>query len=100
MRTNTYKLANVARPGQYVSLANGNIVGHSDQPGVMIEVQSILLTNSYGFPRLSLNAFLQWFAMFHEGGLATFQAVRKGEVCDEYIYFDPNTLSLTCSNNP
>jgi hypothetical protein len=26
--------------------------------------------------------------MFHEGGLATFQAVRNDEICDEYIYFD------------
>jgi hypothetical protein len=34
--------------------------------------------------------------MFHEGGLATFQAVRNDEVCDEYIYFDTNvSLSLS-----
>lgn len=38
MRTGTYKLANVARPGQYVSLVDGNIVGHSEEPGIMIEV--------------------------------------------------------------
>ncbi|KIK49068.1 hypothetical protein CY34DRAFT_774497 [Suillus luteus UH-Slu-Lm8-n1] len=78
MRTDTYKLANVAYAGRYVSLVNGNIVGHSEEPGIMIE----------------------WFPMFHEGGLATFQAVRNDEVCDEYIYFDTNTRSLTCSDNP
>lgn len=78
MHTGTYKLANVARPGQYVSLVDGNIVGHSEEPGIMIE----------------------WFAMFHEGELATFQAVRNGEILEEYIYFDSNTRSLTCSKNP
>lgn len=76
--TKTYKLASAARPGRYVSLDDGKIVGHSDGPGVMTE----------------------WFATFHEGGMATFQAVRNGKVCDEYIYFNPNTLSLTCSDNP
>lgn len=78
MRTDTYKLANVAYPGRYVSLVNGNIVGHSEEPGIIIE----------------------WFPMFHEGGLATFQAVRNDEICDEYIYFDTHTRSLTCSDNP
>jgi hypothetical protein len=36
--TTVYKLANVAYPGRYVSLVNGNIVGHSEESGVMIEV--------------------------------------------------------------
>lgn len=77
MRTGTYKLANVARPGQYVSLVDGNIVGHSEEPGIMIE----------------------WFAMFHEGELATFQAVRNGEILEEYIYFDSNvSCSLACKD--
>jgi len=36
--TKTYKLASAARPGRYVSLNDGKIVGHSDEPGVMTEV--------------------------------------------------------------
>ncbi|KAG1743094.1 hypothetical protein EDB19DRAFT_1827484 [Suillus lakei] len=65
MFTGIYKLTSVARPGRYVSLVDGKIVGHSEESKLMIE-----------------------FTTFHEGELATFQAVRNGEVCDEYIYFD------------
>ncbi|KAG2346835.1 hypothetical protein BDR05DRAFT_959004 [Suillus weaverae] len=77
MPTGIYKLISVACPVRYVSLVNDNIVGHSEESGIMTE----------------------WFAKF-EGGTATFQAVRDGKICDEYIHFDRNTQSLTRSNKP
>ncbi|KAG1738902.1 uncharacterized protein EDB91DRAFT_1082606 [Suillus paluster] len=81
MLTGTYKLNSVARPGQYIALVDGNIVGHSNRlPGVMIE----------------------WRVTFHEGvtGAATFQPIRDGQVSDEYIYFDKGNQSLIPSNKP
>ncbi|KAG1776607.1 hypothetical protein EV702DRAFT_1045947 [Suillus placidus] len=68
MPTGIYKLISVACPVRYVSLVNDNIVGHSEESGIMTE----------------------WYVKFSEGDIATFQAVRDGKVCDEYIYFDGN----------
>ncbi|KAG2362194.1 hypothetical protein BDR07DRAFT_1461023, partial [Suillus spraguei] len=78
MHANIFKLQSAARPPQYIYLTKGNTVGHSDEPGVMIE----------------------WFTSFHEGRSATFKAACNGAECGEYIYFDSNTRSLTCSDNP
>ncbi|KAG2067768.1 hypothetical protein BDR04DRAFT_1104527 [Suillus decipiens] len=77
MPTAIYTLKSIARPSQYVSLTDDNIVGHSAEPGVMIE----------------------WFAKFHES-VVTFQAVRNGRITDDYIYFDSDTRSLIRSSNP
>ncbi|KAG2067767.1 hypothetical protein BDR04DRAFT_1104523 [Suillus decipiens] len=73
-----FKSQSAARPSQYIYLTKGDTVGHSDEPGVMIE----------------------WFTTFHEGRLATSKAVCNGAECGEYIHSDSDTRSLTCSDNP
>lgn len=78
MPTGTYKLQSVARPGRYISLADGKVVGNSAESGAVIE----------------------WYAAFDEENLASFQAVSNGQLFDEYISFDSETGSLTTSKTP
>ncbi|KAG1738901.1 uncharacterized protein EDB91DRAFT_1249076 [Suillus paluster] len=66
MPTGFYRLKSAARPAQYLSLVDGKVVGHSDEPGVMNK----------------------WFVTFDERDWGVFQPVRNGEVSPEYIYFD------------
>ncbi|KAG2067770.1 hypothetical protein BDR04DRAFT_1104528 [Suillus decipiens] len=78
MTTAIYRLKSIARPLRFVSLVDDDVVGHSDGPGVVME----------------------WFAKFREVGLATFQAVRGGQITNDYIAFDSRTRSLVRSDSP
>jgi hypothetical protein len=94
LKDGVYRLQSAARPTQYATYFEGEIVGNNGRERPIDFVRSILETNTYGL-KLTINASLQWLVKFHdENSTVTFEFIRDGvESPKKYISYNVSGLS-------